>query len=304
MYHNTMSEIIRARSWAKRFGELVAGAGRDRSVAAGECLGLLGPTGAGKTTAMKMLLGLGKPTSGRASLFGTDVMATDFTHALRRTGALIEAPAMYERLSARKNLELQALALGIEIDATRIDELLELVDLADRAKDKAGGYSLGMKQRLGIAIGLIGSPELVSSTSQRTASTLPESSRSVSCSAAFRPWAQPCSCHRTNSPKSNRLVTAWSCWPKDGSSPRGRPKRSFAATRRMRSTSESNRARCRWLPSACPDSLLPSSMRWQDLSPSTCQKDGTAGPSTTRSLPRTSSPSNSHPRKSASKRRA
>jgi len=158
---HTTRTVVGVENLTKRYGDQIAVDDLSFEVPAGQVIGLLGPNGAGKTTAMKMLLGLVKPTSGRASLFGTDVMATDFTHALRRTGALIEAPALYERLSARKNLELQALALGIEIDATRIDELLELVDLADRAKDKAGGYSLGMKQRLGIAIGLIGSPELV-----------------------------------------------------------------------------------------------------------------------------------------------
>jgi len=153
--------VVAVENLTKRYGNQIAVDDLSFEVPAGQVIGLLGPNGAGKTTAMKMLLGLVKPTSGRASLLGTDVGAADFTHALRRTGALIEAPALYERLSARKNLELQALALGIAVDKKRIDELLELVDLSGRAKDKAGGYSLGMKQRLGIAVGLIGNPEIV-----------------------------------------------------------------------------------------------------------------------------------------------
>ena len=130
-------------------------------VPAGEVVGLLGPNGAGKTTAMKMLLGLVKPTSGRATVLGAQHTSPEFAHAVQRVGALIESPALYERLSARRNLELQARALGLSSDPTRIDELLELVDLTDRANDHARTYSLGMKQRLGIAVAMIGRPELV-----------------------------------------------------------------------------------------------------------------------------------------------
>lgn len=128
------------------------------AVPAGQVVGLLGPNGAGKTTAMKMLLGLVRPTAGGATVLGADLRSPEFAHAVRRVGSLIEAPALYERLSARRNLELQAMALGLPAGRVRIDELLDLVDLAD---DKAGSYSLGMKQRLGIAVAMIGRPELV-----------------------------------------------------------------------------------------------------------------------------------------------
>lgn len=130
-------------------------------VPAGQVIGLLGPNGAGKTTAMKMLVGLVKPTSGNAEVLGSSLGSASFAHAIKRVGALIESPAIYLRLSARQNLELQARALSIEADRSRIDELLELVDLTDRSGDHAGKYSLGMKQRLGIAIAMLGSPELV-----------------------------------------------------------------------------------------------------------------------------------------------
>ena len=153
--------VAAAEGLSKRYGPHVAVDDLSFEVPAGQVIGLLGPNGAGKTTAMKMLLGLVRPTSGSAHLLGTHLGDPGFGHALRRPGALIEAPALYERLTARQNLQLQAKALGLTTDATRIDELLDLVDLAERAGDRAGGYSLGMKQRLGIAVALIGDPALV-----------------------------------------------------------------------------------------------------------------------------------------------
>ncbi|MDG2112231.1 MAG: ATP-binding cassette domain-containing protein [Actinomycetota bacterium] len=145
----------------KRYGSHTAVDDLSFEVPAGDVIGLIGPNGAGKTTAMKMLLGLVRPTSGDVQLLGVRLGDAGFGHALRRTGALIEAPAIYERLTAQQNLELQAKALGVRTDGRRIHELLELVDLADRATDRSGGYSLGMKQRLGIAIALIGSPAMI-----------------------------------------------------------------------------------------------------------------------------------------------
>ena len=153
--------VVAVDGLTKRYGPHTAVDDLSFEVPAGQVIGLLGPNGAGKTTAMKMLLGLVAPTSGTVRLLGAEHGTPDFAHAVRRVGALIEGPALYLRMSARQNLELQARALGVKADATRIDELLELVDLADRAGDNAPTYSLGMKQRLGIAIGLIGNPELV-----------------------------------------------------------------------------------------------------------------------------------------------
>ncbi len=145
----------------KRYGSAAAVDALSFDVPAGQVTGLLGPNGAGKTTAMKMLLGLVQPTSGRATVLGTEHGTPEFAHAVQRVGALIESPALYEGLSARRNLELQARALGLPKNPARIDELLELVDLTERGNDRAGAYSLGMKQRLGIAVAMIGRPELV-----------------------------------------------------------------------------------------------------------------------------------------------
>ncbi|MEZ5382912.1 MAG: ATP-binding cassette domain-containing protein [Microthrixaceae bacterium] len=152
---------VRAEGLTKRYGHHLAVDSLSFEVPAGRVVGLLGPNGAGKTTAMKVLVGLVRPSSGRAAVFGAGVGSPGFGQALHRIGTLIEAPALYERLSARRNLELQARALGIAANAARFAELLELVDLSDRSGDRAGSYSLGMKQRLGIAIALVGRPELV-----------------------------------------------------------------------------------------------------------------------------------------------
>ena len=153
--------VVTVENLEKRYSSGAAVDNLSFDVPAGEVVGLLGPNGAGKTTAMKMLLGLVKPSSGTASVLGADVTSPGFVHASRRVGALIEAPALYERLTARQNLILQAHTLNVDASKQRIDNLLDLVDLRDRADDRAGAYSLGMKQRLGIAVAMIGNPELV-----------------------------------------------------------------------------------------------------------------------------------------------
>ncbi len=153
--------IIEVDGLTKRYGSSAAVDSLSFEVPAGQVIGLLGPNGAGKTTAMKMLLGLVRPTMGRVRVLGAEYGSAEFANAVQRVGALIESPALYERLSARQNLELQARALGLPRIPSRIDELLDLVDLADRSGDRAGTYSLGMKQRLGIAVAMVGRPELV-----------------------------------------------------------------------------------------------------------------------------------------------
>lgn len=124
-------------------------------------VGLIGPNGAGKTTTMKMILGLARPSGGDISLLGRTIGEPGWGDVLSRVGSMIEAPAIYNRLTARQNLQYQALAVSGGIDESEIDHLLRLVDLADRADDRPRGYSLGMRQRLGIAITLVGQPELV-----------------------------------------------------------------------------------------------------------------------------------------------
>jgi ABC-2 type transport system ATP-binding protein len=124
-------------------------------VRAGEVYGFLGPNGAGKTTTLRMLLGLIRPTSGRVRLFG----AEPGPGSLARVGALIEGPAFYPYLSGRANLRIFADHAGVR--RTRVDAVLDVVSLADRAKDRYATYSLGMKQRLGLAAALLKEPELV-----------------------------------------------------------------------------------------------------------------------------------------------
>lgn len=144
--------VVSVDGLSKFYGDITAVDSLSFDVPAGEVVGLLGPNGAGKTTAMKMLVGLVKPTSGRATLLGAEHTSPEFAGAVQRVGALIESPALYERLSGRRNLDVQARALGVSGEPARIDELLELVDLRGRANDHARTYSLGMKQRLGIAV--------------------------------------------------------------------------------------------------------------------------------------------------------
>lgn len=151
--------LLRTRGLGKRFGPIVAVRALDLELHRGEVLGLLGPNGAGKSTTLGMILGLIAPTAGSVEILGRDV-TTDRTAATRAVGAIIEAPAFYPYLSGRANLEAIGWALG-GVSRKRIDELLELVGLADRATSRYRTYSLGMKQRLGIASTLLGDPPIV-----------------------------------------------------------------------------------------------------------------------------------------------
>ena len=121
--------------------------------------GFLGPNGAGKSTTMKMLLGLTHPTSGSVQLFGRTLCEENRIALLRRTGSLIESPSGYLHLTARENLAILADLKGV--NRKEIDRVLEVVHLTRDASRKLGQYSLGMKQRLGIAMALLGSPQLL-----------------------------------------------------------------------------------------------------------------------------------------------
>lgn len=129
------------------------------SIPSGCVAGLVGPNGAGKTTLMAMLLGLVRPSGGTATVLGHDLSRRGAY--LPRVGALIESPAFHPAASGRANLRAQAIIAGHRGDAGHIDGLLTLVGLDGRGDDRVGSYSLGMKQRLGIAAALIGDPELV-----------------------------------------------------------------------------------------------------------------------------------------------
>lgn len=144
----------------KQFGSVVAVRDLTLRVPKGGVFGLLGPNGSGKTTTIGMLLGLVRPTAGSIRLFGNDVGATHLA-ALRRIGAMVESPAFYPDLSGRDNLRFFQGVGNHAADVGEVDRLLELVGLAARADSKFRTYSLGMKQRLGIAYALLGRPELV-----------------------------------------------------------------------------------------------------------------------------------------------
>ncbi len=146
---------------SKRYGDHIAVDDLSFSIPLGGVVGLIGPNGAGKTTTLKMLLGLVKPTGGDIQLLDAQVGASGWGSVLKRVGSMIEEPPIYDRMTARQNLRYQSLAVTGRVDEQQIDEILQLVDLVDRADDRPRAYSLGMKQRLGIGISLIGNPELV-----------------------------------------------------------------------------------------------------------------------------------------------
>ena len=149
--------VIRTDGLTKRYGKILAVDNLSLKVSRGRIFGLLGPNGSGKTTTMGMLLGLVKPTAGSFRLFGSD---TPHRESLRRLGAIVETPAFYPYLSGRDNLAYFQGIAG-KSDAAELDDLLENVGLADRANSRYRTYSLGMKQRLGLAYSLLGDPELL-----------------------------------------------------------------------------------------------------------------------------------------------
>jgi ABC-2 type transport system ATP-binding protein len=149
---------IEVRGLVKRYGELTAVAGVDLTVNSGDVYGYLGPNGAGKTTSLRMMLGLIRPTAGTVRLFGADPMIS--VAALHGVAGFVEAPTFYPYLNGRRNLELLAAFDGGDA-ASRIDQALDTVDLTARAKDRVGGYSHGMRQRLGIAAALLRDPRLL-----------------------------------------------------------------------------------------------------------------------------------------------
>jgi ABC-2 type transport system ATP-binding protein len=150
---------VQAEGLVKRYGHIVAVDHVDLTVQTGDVYGYLGPNGAGKTTSLRMLLGLIRPTEGSARLFGRSPLR-DGARALEGVAGFVEAPRFYPYLTGRKNLELLAAFDGGGASG-RVDEALETVELADRAKDKVGGYSHGMRQRLGIAAALLRDPRLL-----------------------------------------------------------------------------------------------------------------------------------------------
>jgi ABC-2 type transport system ATP-binding protein len=149
---------VEVRGLVKRYGELTAVAGVDLTVNAGDVYGYLGPNGAGKTTCLRMMLGLIRPTEGTVRLFGRNPLET--VEALEDVAGFVEAPTFYPYMTGRRNLELLAAFDGGDA-SDRIEQALATVELSDRARDRVGGYSHGMRQRLGIAAALLRDPKLL-----------------------------------------------------------------------------------------------------------------------------------------------
>ncbi|MGH3980857.1 MAG: ABC transporter ATP-binding protein [Pseudonocardiaceae bacterium] len=152
----TSGPLIEVTGLTKRYGRIVAVDRVELTVRRGEVYGFLGPNGAGKTTTLRILTGLIAPSEGTVRVLDG---APGDAAVLARTGSLIESPAFYPYLSGRDNLRV--LARYAAVPRARVEEVLETVDLADRARDRFATYSLGMKQRLGVAAALLKNPELV-----------------------------------------------------------------------------------------------------------------------------------------------
>ncbi|PLS17290.1 bacitracin ABC transporter ATP-binding protein [Bacillus sp. M6-12] len=154
-----MSElIVETKQLTKKFGKSIVVDNVDLKIKKGEIYGFLGPNGAGKTTTIRMLLGLAKPTKGSVEIFGKDLKQEKLP-ILKKVGSLVEYPSYYGHLTAIENLE--AIRRLLDVPKSRIEEVLSIVRLSKDASRPVQGFSLGMKQRLGIAAALLGKPELL-----------------------------------------------------------------------------------------------------------------------------------------------
>lgn len=155
-----MQQIVRVTDLTKQFKNLTAVNHLSFSVNEGDVYGFLGQNGAGKSTSIRMMLTLIKPTAGHIEIFGMD-LAKNRREILRNIGAVIEKPDVYKYLSAYDNLQLFARLSGIKPSRKQLMDQLEMVGLAQRAEDKVKTFSQGMKQRLGIGIALVHNPQLI-----------------------------------------------------------------------------------------------------------------------------------------------
>ena len=154
------SQILKVESLEKYYGSFHALKGVDMEVKQGEIFGLLGPNGAGKTTMLRMLVGLIKPNSGSVSYFG-NLNLSNLSEILPRIGCIIEEPKFYPYLSGLTNLKVAAKYFPNQIPNNRIAEMIELVGLSGRERDRVSTYSQGMRQRLGIAQAMLNNPDLI-----------------------------------------------------------------------------------------------------------------------------------------------
>lgn len=155
-----MNPVIEVKNLSKQFGDLKAVDNLSFTVEAGQVYGFLGQNGAGKSTTIRMLLTLIKPTSGTIEVFGMD-LGKHRKEILRQTGAVIERPDLYKYLTALENLRIFAAMSGNKIPEKKLMQQLDMVGLAERAHSKVKTYSQGMKQRLGIATALVHDPQLI-----------------------------------------------------------------------------------------------------------------------------------------------
>lgn len=152
--------VIKVEHLAKSFGSFQAVKDVSFTISRGDVFGFLGPNGAGKSTTIRCLLSLIKPNAGKIELFGKSY-TNSRSEILSKIGSIIEKPDFYKYLSAQKNLEIFARISGASVSKSQIGEMLEFVGLAGRGGDKIGGFSHGMKQRLGIAQTLLHQPDLI-----------------------------------------------------------------------------------------------------------------------------------------------
>ena len=155
-----MEYVLQTHNLKKRYGNYRALDGLDMNVPRGSIYGLIGKNGAGKTTLIRLICGLQSPTEGDYELYGINSRDKGIVRARRRMGAVVEVPSIYQDMTATENLEEQYRILGMP-DFEGIPELLKLVGLEGTGKKKAGNFSLGMRQRLGIAVALSGSPDFL-----------------------------------------------------------------------------------------------------------------------------------------------
>ena len=155
-----MEYVLQTSALSKQYGHFKALEGLSMRVPKGSIYGFVGKNGAGKTTLIRLICGLQSPTSGSFTLYGKENVGKSIVRARRRMGAVVETPSMYMGMTALDNLKQQALVLGLP-DFDGLEEILELVGLANTGKKKAKNFSLGMRQRLGIAIALVGSPDFL-----------------------------------------------------------------------------------------------------------------------------------------------
>lgn len=155
-----MEYVLKTENLTKKYRRFTALDELTMNIPKGSIYGFVGRNGAGKTTLIRVICGLQKPTKGSYSLYGIDSKNGSITKSRRRMGAVVETPAIYTGLSARDNLKQQYRVLGLP-SFDGIDEILELVGLSDTGKKKAGNFSLGMRQRLGIAVALCGNPDFL-----------------------------------------------------------------------------------------------------------------------------------------------